>query len=50
MRERAALAAATVVAIALVLSACDSKPDPTPAAPSLDGTWVFTGFAATIAE
>ena len=48
MREKTSLAAAAVVAIALVLSACEST-TPTPAAPSLDGTWVFTGFAATIA-
>ena len=47
MRKKTSLAAATVVAIALVLSACESTT--TPAAPSLDGTWVFTGFAATIA-
>ena len=46
MRKKTSLAAATVVAIALVLSACESTT--TPAAPSLDGTWVFTGFAATI--
>ncbi len=46
MRERASLVAAIVV----VLSGCDSmKPDPMPMAPSLDGTWYFAGFAATIA-
>ena len=50
MRERASLVAAIVVAIALVLSGCDSMTsDPEPMTPSLDGTWVFTGFEATIA-
>ena len=47
MRERASLVAVIVVAIALVIGACEST-TPTPAAPSLDGTWVFSGFAATI--
>ena len=47
MRKTTSLAAATVVAIALVLSACESTTS-TPAAPSFNGTWVFTGFAATI--
>ena len=46
----ASMFAVTVVAVALVLSGCDSMtPDPAPTAPSLDGTWYFTGFAATIA-
>ena len=41
---------ATAAAVALVLGACKSTtPDPTPTAPSLDGTWYFDGFAATIA-
>ena len=49
MRDRASLVAAIVVAIALVLSGCGGMtPDPIPAAPSLDGTWFFAGFAATI--
>ncbi len=50
MRERASLVAVIVVAIALVLSGCDSMtPDPEPTASSLDGTWFFDGFTAAIA-
>lgn len=48
MRERTPLVAAMAMAIALVIGACEST-TPTPAAPSLDGTWVFAGFTATIA-
>lgn len=48
MRERTPLVAATAMAIALVIGACEST-TPTPAAPSLDGTWYFSGFVAAIA-
>ena len=63
MRNRVALFVVTVAVIGLVLTGCGrgpgTKPPPTmpptepptepPTMPSIDGTWVFTGFSATIA-
>ena len=50
MRNRVALLVVTVAAIALVLTGCGRGPGTEPMAPSIDGTWVFTGgISATIA-
>ena len=58
MQNRLALLVVTAAAIGLVLTGCgrgpgtDTMPEPPeeqPTMPSIDGTWVFTGFSATIA-
>ncbi len=55
MRNRLALLVVIVAAIGLLFAGCGrgpvTKPPPgdEPMAPSIDGTWVFTGFSATIA-
>ena len=55
MRNRVSLFVVAVAAVGLVLTGCgrttpktDPPPDP-PMTPSIDGTWVFTGFSAVIA-
>ena len=50
--KKISLFVVTVAAVALVLSGCSRGPvmaDEQPMMPSLDGTWFFDGFAATIA-
>ena len=60
MRNRVSLFVVTAAAIALVLTGCGRGPatdtmteqppaEEQPMAPSIDGTWVFTGFTAVIA-
>ena len=54
MRNRLALLVVTVTAIGLVLTGCGRGPATTappddPMPPSIDGTWMFTGFEAMIA-
>lgn len=55
MRNRVVLLVVTVAAIGLVLTGCGGgpgtkpPPDDEPMAPSIDGTWEFTGFSAMIA-
>ena len=54
MRNRLALLVVAAAAIGLVLTGCGRGPATTPPPddpmpPSIDGTWYFTGFAATIA-
>ena len=54
--KKISLFVVTAAAVALVLSGCSrglvtdamETPDEQPMMPSLDGTWVFTGFAAMI--
>ena len=55
MTKKISLFAVTAAAVALVLSGCGGGPgtgdmdmDDMPVMPSLDGTWVFTGFSAMI--
>ena len=53
--KKISLFVVTAAAVALVLSGCSrgpamaDTPDEQPTMPSLDGTWYFDGFAATIA-
>ena len=49
MKNRLALLVVTAAAVGLVLTGCGRGPGTEPMAPSIDGTWVFTGFSAEIA-